>query len=73
METLPEQVNVSYHATFNVEAIVQQLREDNRDTGQELEITLDDVLEAVIFGYRDAVAGVKDAQIIITDENGEEL
>lgn len=73
METLPEQLNVSYVATFNVKAIVQQLREDNRDTGEELEITLDDILEAVIFGYRDAVMGVKDAHIMITDENGEEL
>lgn len=73
METLPEQLNVSYVATFNVKAIVQQLREDNRDMGEDLEITLDDILEAVIFGYRDAVMGVKDARIMITDENGDEL
>lgn len=40
-------VNVIKAVSYDVEEIINTLREDNRDSGEELEITLDDVLEYI--------------------------
>ena len=43
-------INVTRVFTYNVEAVVEQLREDNRaGDDDDLEITLDDVLERIQF------------------------
>lgn len=73
METLPKKINVTYVLTYDVNEMVKQLREDNRDINGELEVTLDDVIEAVIMAWRDGVAEAKGRDLTITDEQGEEL
>lgn len=69
---LPEKITITYVATYDVARLVDELRSDNRDITKELEISLDDVIEAIIIAYRDMVAEAKGRDFIITDENGEE-
>lgn len=40
-------INVIKAVSYDVEDIINTLREDNRDSAEELEITLDDVLEYI--------------------------
>lgn len=76
-EEWPEKVNVIKVVSYDVEKVINQIREDNRDTGEELEITLDDVIEMIHeyakddfscgWGHRTDVS-----DLIFQDENGEE-
>ena len=66
-------INVMRVFTYDVAEIVRTLHEDNRDTGYELEITYEDVLE-----YIDTLAeddfrsnGIKD--LVYTDQYGNGL
>jgi hypothetical protein len=42
--TMVRTLTVNFPVTFDVEEVIRQLREDNRDIHGEMEITLDDVL-----------------------------
>jgi hypothetical protein len=76
-EYFPERINVTKVISYNVESIINQIREDNRDTGEELEITLEDVVEMIHemakddfscgWGHRTDVS-----DLIFQDEAGEE-
>jgi hypothetical protein len=76
-EEWPEKVNVIKVVSYDVEKVINQIKEDNRDTGEELEITLDDVIEMIHeyakddfscgWGHRTDVS-----DLIFQDENGEE-
>jgi hypothetical protein len=64
-------INVMRVMTYDVETIVQQLREDNRaGKDEELEITLDDVLERVQFQAEADFAYYETSDLIYQDEHG---
>jgi hypothetical protein len=76
-EDWPEKINVTKVISYDVEKVVEQIREDNRDSDNELEITLDDVIEMIHemarddfscgWGHRTDVS-----DLIFQDESGEE-
>jgi hypothetical protein len=76
-EEWPERINVTKVISYDVEKVVEQIREDNRDSDNELEITLDDVIEMIHemarddfscgWGHRTDVS-----DLIFQDESGEE-
>jgi hypothetical protein len=72
-EELPTRVNVMRVFTYDVAQIVQDLRDDNRDSAGEMEITHDDVMERIEqlaeadFAYYD-VSG-----LIYQDQDGNDL
>jgi hypothetical protein len=76
-EDWPERINVTKVISYDVEKVVEQIREDNRDSDNELEITLDDVIEMIHemarddfscgWGHRTDVS-----DLIFQDESGEE-
>ena len=76
-EYFPERINVIKVISYDTEIVMDQLREDNRDIGKEMEITLDDVIERIHelamddfscgWGHR---ADISD--LIFEDENGEQ-
>lgn len=65
-------INVMRVFTYEVDNIVQQLREDNRaGADDELEITLDDILECVQYrAEEDFNSPVKVRELLFTDEYG---
>ena len=65
-------INVMRVFTYEVDTIVQQLREDNRaGDDDELEITLDDVLERVQFqAEEDFNSPVRVKELLFSDEHG---
>jgi hypothetical protein len=76
-EEWPERINVTKVISYDVEKVVEQIREDNRDSGNELEITLDDVIEMIHEMARDDFScgwghrtDVRD--LIFQDEAGDE-
>jgi hypothetical protein len=72
-EELPTRVNVMRVFTYDVAQIIQDLRDDNRNTEGEMEITHDDVMERIEqlaeadFAYYD-VGG-----LIYQDQDGNDL
>ena len=76
-EEWPERINVTKVISYDVEKVVEQIREDNRDSGNELEIALDDVIEMIHemarddfscgWGHRTDVS-----DLIFQDEAGDE-
>ena len=76
-EEWPERINVTKVISYDVEKVVEQIREDNRDSDNELEITLDDVIEMIHemarddfscgWGHRTDVS-----DLIFQDEAGDE-
>ena len=66
-------INVMQLVTYDVEQIVQQLREDNRVGARivdnDLEITLDDVLERIAFLAEDDFVA-NSGHLVFQDENG---
>jgi hypothetical protein len=76
-EEWPERINVTKVISYDVEKVIEQIREDNRDSDNELEITLDDVIEMIHemarddfscgWGHRTDVS-----DLIFQDESGEE-
>jgi hypothetical protein len=76
-EEWPDRINVTKVISYDIEKVVEQIREDNRDSDNELEITLDDVIEMVHemarddfscgWGHRTDVS-----DLIFQDESGEE-
>jgi hypothetical protein len=72
-EELPTRVNVMRVFTYDVAQIVQDLRDDNRDSAGEMEITQDDVMERIEqlaeadFAYYDV------SDLIYQDQDGNEL
>ena len=76
-EYFPERITVSKVITYDVEQVIQQLREDNRDITKELEITIDDVINQIQEMARDDFscgwghqADISD--LIFMDEAGDE-
>jgi hypothetical protein len=65
-------INVMRVFTYEVDAIVQQLREDNRcGDDDELEITLDDVLERIEYiAEEDFNSQFKVRELLFSDEHG---
>ena len=63
-------INVMQIFSYDVEQIVQQIREDNRaGEDDELEITLDDVLERIKYLSEDDFVG-NSGHVVFQDENG---
>lgn len=73
MDTLPERINVMYATTYGVQEVIDRLREDNRDTKGEMEITMDDIMTYIETETLDLIRYVRLKDLIFTDENGEEL
>lgn len=65
-------INVMRVFTYEVDTIVQQLREDNRcGDDDELEITLDDVLERIEYiAEEDFNSQFKVRELLFSDEHG---
>ncbi len=65
-------INVMRLFTYEVDAIVQQLREDNRaGADDELEITLDDVLERIQYqAEEDFNSPIRVRELLFSDEHG---
>ena len=65
-------INVMRVFTYDVDTIVQQLREDNRaGDDDELELTLDDVLERVQFqAEEDFNSPIRVKELLFNDEHG---
>jgi hypothetical protein len=76
-EYFPERINVTKVISYNVEKIIDQIHEDNRDSGKEIKITLNDVIEMITemakddfscgWGHRTDVS-----DLIFQDEAGDE-
>lgn len=73
MDTLPERINVMYATTYGVQEVIDRLREDNRDTKGEMEITMDDIMTYIETETLDLIRYARLKDLIFTDENGEEL
>ena len=73
MDTLPERINVMYATTYGVQEVIDRLREDNRDTKGEMEITMDDIMTYIETETLDLIRYVRLKDLIFTDENGDEL
>lgn len=77
-EEWPKYINVVKTITYEVEHILNQIKEDNRTTGgEELEIGLDDIVEMIHHYANDDFScgwGHKTDlnDLIFIDENGEE-
>jgi hypothetical protein len=76
-EEWPERIHVTKTISYSVEKMINQIREDNRDTGEELEITLDDVIEMIHeYAKDDFSCGwghrVDVSDLVFQDESGEE-
>jgi hypothetical protein len=76
-EEWPERINVTKVISYDVEKVVEQIREDNRDSDNELEITLDDVIEMIHEMARDDFScgwghRTNVSDLIFQDESGEE-
>jgi hypothetical protein len=65
-------INVMRVFTYDVDTIVQQLREDNRvGNDDDLELTLDDVLERVqLIAEEDFNSEVRLKELLFSDEYG---
>lgn len=65
-------INVMRVFTYDVDTIVQQLREDNRvGDDDDLELTLDDVLERVQFiAEEDFNSPIRLKELLFNDEHG---
>jgi hypothetical protein len=65
-------INVMRVFTYDVDTIVQQLREDNRvGDDEELELTLDDVLERIEYiAEEDFNSQFRVKELLFSDEHG---
>lgn len=65
-------INVMRVFTYEVDTIIQQLREDNRiGDDDELELTLDDVLERIQFqAEEDFDSPIRAKELLFSDEHG---
>lgn len=73
----PERINVIKTITYDTENIFNQIKEDNRSTGNDIDIELDDIIEMIHnyanddfscgFGHKTDMR-----ELIFMDENGEE-
>ena len=65
-------INVMRVFTYDVDVIVQQLREDNRvGKDDDLELTLDDVLERVqLLAEEDFNSPIRLKELLFSDEHG---
>jgi len=65
-------INVMRVFTYDVDTIIQQLREDNRvGDDDDLELTLDDVLERVqLIAEEDFNSGLRLKELLFSDEYG---
>jgi len=65
-------INVMRVFTYDVDIIVQQLREDNRvGDDDDLELTLDDVLERVqLIAEEDFNSPIRLKELLFSDEHG---
>jgi len=65
-------INVMRVFTYDVDIIVQQLREDNRvGKDDDLELTLDDVLERVqLIAEEDFNSPIRLKELLFSDEHG---
>jgi hypothetical protein len=65
-------INVMRVFTYDVDTIVQQLREDNRvGDDEELELTLDDVLERIEYiAEEDFNSPIRVKELLFSDEHG---
>ena len=65
-------INVMRVFTYDVDVIVQQLREDNRvGDDDDLELTLDDVLERVqLIAEEDFNSPIRLKELLFSDEHG---
>jgi hypothetical protein len=77
LEVFPERINVTKVITYDVEGIKQQIISDNRAKDEEIEVTLEDVIEMIYHYAKDDFgcgwgheSDLKD--LIFQDENGEE-
>lgn len=76
-EEWPERINVMKLVTYETESIYEQILEDNRSNGKDIEVDIDDIIEMIHHyasndfscGYGHE-ANVRD--LIFQDENGEE-
>ena len=76
-EEWPTRINVMKVISYDVETIFDQIKEDNRATGEELNIELDDIIEMIHnYALDDMSCGwghqAKLNELIFQDENGEE-
>lgn len=76
-EEWPERINVIKVISYDVEKVINQIKEDNRDSGEELEITLDDVIEMIHEYTKDDFScgwghRINVDDLIFQDENGEQ-
>lgn len=62
-----------YATTYGVQEVIDRLREDNRDTKGEMEITMDDIMAYIETETLDLIRYVRLKDLIFTDENGDEL
>ena len=62
-----------YATTYGVQEVIDRLREDNRDTKGEMEITMDDIMTYIETETLDLIRYVRLKDLIFTDENGDEL
>lgn len=76
-EEWPQRINVMKVVSYDVETIFEQIKEDNRAIGEDLEIDLDDIIEKIHTYALDEMscgwghqADLRD--LIFQDENGEE-
>jgi hypothetical protein len=77
LEVFPERINVTKVITYDVEGVRQQIISDNRAKDEEIEVTLEDVIEMIYHYAEDDFGcgwGHKDdlKDLIFQDENGEE-
>lgn len=73
----PERINVIKTITYDTEHIFNQIKEDNRSTGNDIDIDLDDIIEMIHNYANDDFScgwGHKTdlTDLIFMDENGEE-
>lgn len=76
-EYFPERITVTKVITYDVEEVIEKLREDNRDITKELEITIEDVIEAISeMARQDFSCGwgheADISDLIFMDESGDE-
>jgi hypothetical protein len=77
LEVFPERINVTKVITYDVEGVRQQIISDNRAKDEEIEVTLEDVIEMIYHYAKDDFSCGWGHQgyindLIFTDENGEE-
>jgi hypothetical protein len=74
LETMPQRINVMWVTTYGVDEVIKTLKEDNRIiNGEEINITLDDVILYIENETLDMMRNARARDLIFQDENGDTL